>query len=29
MDMKFGDSIFNENLDTGVPENAVLKVISP
>jgi hypothetical protein len=29
MDMKIGDSFFNENLDTGVPENPVLKVICP
>ena len=29
MDMKFGAPFFNENLDTSVPENAVLKIIRP
>jgi len=29
MDMKVGDSFFNENLDTGATEAAVLKIIRP
>lgn len=29
MDMKVGDSFSNENLDTRIPNNAVVKVISP